>query len=392
MDMRIWKIAGLMAAVLAAMPAVGPAVAAEPNTPQYKVEPFWPKLLPNTWAFGVLAGVIADKADNIWIIQRPKTVEPYLGGGATTPPTAACCMPAPPVVAFNQDGDVVKSWGGPSKQVGGEGYEWPSSEHGIAVDPKGNIWIGGNATRTAPDGSPADGQILKFTPDGKFLLQIGHAGPSKGSLDTTQMSGVSDLAFDEKSNEVFVADGYGNHRIIVFDMDTGKFKRMWGAYGNKPNDDKETETDDIGPDKTKPLPQQFNTVHCVAIAKDGLVYVCDRQHNRIQVFKKDGTFVQEFIYPGSSFGGTPGRVADMAIWTDKQQSYLVVDDGNYEMVRLVDRFTGDPVTSFGRPGNYAGQFNRLHVVAVDSEGSIFAGEAGAHRVQKFIAIAGAPSK
>ena len=374
--MRILKILAITAASLAALLPTMPAMAAEANTPQYKVEPFWPKPLPNTWAMGVLAGVIADKADNMWIIQRPKTVEGFYLGGATTPPTAACCIPAPPVIAFNQDGDIVKSWGGK-----GEGFEWPSSEHGISVDPKGNIWIGGNATRAAPDGSPADGQILKFTPDGKFLLQIGHAGPSKGSLDTTQMSGVSDLAFDEKSNEVFVADGYGNHRIIVFDMDTGKFKRMWGAYGKPPTDDK---TDPPKPGD-KPA-TQFRLVHCVKVSADGMVYVCDRDNNRMQVFKKDGTFVAEYFYARDTRSPSGGTVGHIGIWPDKTQSMLAIADiGNFT-VRLVRRDTGEELRSIGRAGPYAGQFNRIHQVTFDSQGNLYSAEID--RVQKFTRIGG----
>ncbi len=370
--MRLWKILAVAAASLAALPAA----AAEPNTPQYKVEPFWPKPLPHTWAMGVLAGVIADKADNIWIIQRPKTVEGYLAGGAANPPTAACCMPAPPVIAFNQDGDVVKSWGGK-----GEGYEWPSSEHGIAVDPKGNIWIGGNATRAAPDGSPADGQVLKFTPDGKFLLQIGHAGPSKGSLDPSQMSGVSDLAFDEKSNEVFIADGYGNHRIIVFDMDTGKFKRMWGAYGKPPTDEK-TEAPKPG---DKPA-TQFRLVHCVKVSNDGMVYVCDRDNNRMQVFKKDGTFVAEYFYAQGTRSPSGGTVGHIGIWPDKTQSLLgIADIGNFT-IRIVRRDTGEELRTIGRFGPYAGQFHRIHQMTFDSQGNLYSAEI--ERVQKFTRIGG----
>ena len=351
------------------------ASAAEVAAPTFKIDPFWPKPLPHTWAMGILAGVIADKADNIWIIQRPKTVEGYLLGGAQTPPTAACCIPAPPVIVFNQAGDVVKSWGGK-----GDGYEWPSSEHGVAIDPKGNVWIGGNATRAAPDGSPADGQILKFTPDGKFLMQIGHAGPSKGSLDPTQLSGVSDLAFDAASNEVFVADGYGNHRIIVFDIDTGKFKRMWGAYGKPPTDDKTPPPK--APQTENPPATQFRLVHCVKVSNDGLVYVCDRDNNRMQVFKKDGTFVAEYFYARDTRSPSGGTVGHIGLWPDKTQSLLAIGDiGNFT-VRIVRRDNGQELATVGAAGPYAGQLHRVHQVTFDNQGNLYTAEI--ERVQKFV--------
>ena len=360
-----------------ALSLAGPAMAADINAPQYKVDPFWPKPLPNTWTMGILAGVIADKADNIWIIQRPKTVEGYLLGGAQNPPTAACCIPAPPVLAFNQAGEVIKSWGGK-----GDGFEWPSSEHGIAIDPKGNIWVGGNQTQTGRDNSPADGQILKFTPEGKFLLQIGHAGAGKGSLDATQLSGVSDLAFDAAANEVFVADGYGNHRIIVFDIDTGQFKRMWGAYGKPPTDDK-TPPPKIG----DPPATQFRLVHCVKTSADGMVYVCDRDNNRMQVFKKDGTFVAEYSYAKDTRSPSGGTVGHIGLWPDKAQSLLAIADiGNF-MVRIVRRDNGQELATVGRAGPYAGQLNRIHQVTFDNQGNLYTAEIA--RVQKFILTGGA---
>ncbi len=369
-------VLGKALTAIVAIGLAGTCVAAEIAAPQYKVDPFWPMPLPNTWAMGILAGVVADKADNIWIIQRPKTVEGYLLGGAQNPPAAACCIPAPPVLAFNQAGEVIKSWGGK-----GDGYEWPSSEHGIAIDPKGNIWIGGNQTQTGRDNSPADGQILKFTADGKFLMQIGHAGPSKGSLDTTQLSGVSDLAFDAASNEVFVADGYGNHRIIVFDIDTGRFKRMWGAYGKPPTDDK-TPPPKIG----DPPATQFRLVHCVKTSNDGMVYVCDRDNNRMQVFKKDGTFVAEYFYAKDTRSPSGGTVGHIGLWPDKTQSLLAIGDiGNFT-VRIVRRDNGQELATVGRVGPYAGQLHRIHQVTFDNQGNLYTAEI--ERVQKFLRTGG----
>jgi DNA-binding beta-propeller fold protein YncE len=282
---------------------------------------------------------------------------------------AECCVAAPPVLVFNQAGDVIRSWGGK-----GEGYDWPSIEHGIAIDAKGNVWIGGSATRAGRDGSPADGQILKFTPEGKFLMQIGHAGPAKGSLDTGQLSGPSDMAFDEKANEVYVSDGYGNHRIIVFDMDTGKFKRMWGAYG-KPPTDLATAPPRVG----DAPPQQFRLVHCIELSNDGLVYVCDRDNNRMQVFRKDGTFVAEYSYaPGTA---APGTVGDISMWPSKGQGLIAIADiGNFT-VRIVRRADGRQIATVGRAGPYAGELHRLHRATFDNHGDLYTGEV--ERVQKF---------
>jgi len=359
-------------AVMMSMLGAGVASAADVPAPTYKVDPYWPKALPNNWVMGIVGGLAVDKSNNIWVLQRPKTVESYYLGAAQNPPVAECCVAAPPVLVFNQAGELIKSWGGPAA-----GYEWPSTEHGIAIDPKGNIWIGGSATRQGQDGSPADGQILKFSPDGKFLLQIGHAGPSRGSLDPGQLSGASDMAFDEKANEVFVADGYGNHRVIVFDMDTGKFKRMWGAYGKPP-----TDLPTAPPRADAP---QFRLVHCIALSDDDLVYVCDRDNNRMQVFKKDGTFVAEHSYAMNT--AAPGTVGDISLWPSKDQGLLAIADiGNFT-VRIVRRADGRQVATVGRAGPYAGQLHRLHQGTLDHQGNLYTGEI--ERLQKFELVDGA---
>lgn len=353
-------------------------VAAETAAPQMKVDPFWPKTLPNNWTLGQIAGLAVDAKDNVWVIQRPGSLTARETKAARTPPAASCCIPAPPVIEFDSAGQVVRAWGGP-----GKGYDWPSNEHGITVDPKGNVWILGNGSgpldaNGQPDRSLSDGMALKFTADGKFLLQIGGRGPAKDSQDTTRLNKAAKIVFDAQGNEAYIADGYVNHRVIVFDANTGAFKRMWGAYGKPPTDIKVTDRSTGGP------LTQFNVVHCVVRAADGLVYVCDRQHHRIQVFKSDGSFVNEFSYLQDNLDGTiPGKVADLAIWPDRKQSMLIIADGNTEAVRLVRRDNGKPVTSIGRQGNYAGEFNNLHVLTVDSRGNIYTGEAGSNRVQKF---------
>ncbi len=365
--MKLLTVAMLAAVAIAATPAHAS------RTPTYKVDVSWPKLpLPHKWAIGELGGLTVDSHDNVWILMRPRTLPPWAKAAAAVPPRAECCVPAPPVIEFDPQGNVVRAWGGPAK-----GYDWPQIEHGISVDYKGNVWIGGSATRSGNAGEPPDGMLLKFTPDGKFLLQIGHAGPGKGSLDHSQLSGVSNVAVDPKSNEVYVADGYGNHRIIVFDADTGVYKRMWGAYGKAPTDEP------VGPYvPAAPLARQFRNVHCVALSRDGLVYVCDRDNDRMQVFKDDGTFVAEYIYGRETL--PPGTVGSIAFWPDATQSIMAVADlGNFK-IRLLRRRDGKVLSTFGNYGNYAGEFNRLHMLAFDSKGDLFTAEAAGTRVQKWV--------
>jgi DNA-binding beta-propeller fold protein YncE len=347
------------------------------DLPKYKVDYSWPKLpLPHQWALGEMGGLFVDSRDHVWVVQRPGTLLSFEKAAALDPPTASCCYPAPPVIEFDPQGNVVQAWGGP-----GAGYDWPTTEHGIFVDHKGNVWVGGSSTRPGKNGEPADGMLLKFSPQGKFLLQIGHAGPSKGSLDTTQLSGVADMVVDPSSNEIYVADGYGNHRIVVFDADTGALKRMWGAYGNPPTDEKVGRYDPAAPTAT-----QFRNVHCVKLSADGLVYVCDRDNDRMQIFKRDGTFVAEHIYGKET--REPGTVGHIAFSSDRDQSLLAVADlGNFQ-IRLIKRATGEVLGTFGEFGNYSGQLNRLHQLAFDSKGNLFTAEAAGKRIQKWVVASG----
>jgi hypothetical protein len=353
----------LCAALAPVLLASAPAAAAE--TPQFQVDPSWPKPLPNNWILGQVSGVAVDAQDHVWIIQRPRTLTEDEKGATLTPPRSRCCAPAPPVIELTPEGDVVQAWGGP-----GEGYAWFANEHGISIDYKGFVWMGGNG--------PEDGQILKFTRDGKFVLQIGHAGPSKGSNDPTQLGRPADTTVDPATNEVFVADGYGNHRVVVFDADTGAYKRHWGAYGKPPSDEKQAPYDPAAP-----VAAQFgNPVHCVKLAKDGLLYVCDRINNRIQVFRKDGTFVGEWFYVRETRGN--GGVWDLALWPDAQQSFLFNADGENNEVRILKRADGTVLGAFGRSGRQAGQFHWVHNLAVDSKGNIYTTEVdNGKRVQKF---------
>jgi DNA-binding beta-propeller fold protein YncE len=263
---------------------------------------------------------------------------------------------------FDQDGKLARAWGGP-----GEGYDWPQNEHGISIDYKGFVWIGGNGDK--------DGQYLKFTRDGKFVLQIGKQGEQTNSNDLTRLGKPADAEVDPETNEVYIADGYFNHRVIVFDADSGAYKRHWGAYGKKPTDEK------LPP--YNPTASQFsNPVHCVKIAKDGLVYVCDRANNRIQVFRKDGSFVKEFAYETNTRAA--GSVWDLDFWVDGKQTFLINADGTNNEVRTLVRDNGEVVGRFGRNGRNAGEFHWVHNIAADSKGNLYTTEVDTgKRAQKF---------
>jgi len=336
------------------------------DVPTFKVDPFWPKPLPNNWILGQVAGVAVDDKDNVWVIHRPGSLTDDEKALALTPPQSKCCISAPPVVQFDKEGNVLQAWGGP-----GEGYDWPGREHGIHIDHKGNVWLGGNAD--------TDGMVLKFTQQGKFLLQIGSRGPSKGNNDKTQLGKPADIEVDPTTNEAFIADGYGNRRIIVFDAETGAYKRHWGAYGKPP-------TDEVLPpyDPAAPVSTQFRSpMHCVEIGPDNLVYACDRVNNRVQAFKKDGTFVREFFHLRNTLRA--GAMWDLTFWPRDTQILMIIVDGTNNESRLVNPSDGTIVGTFGRQGRNAGDFHWVHNVAVDSKGDIVTTEVDhGKRVQKFV--------
>jgi DNA-binding beta-propeller fold protein YncE len=335
------------------------------NVPQFQVDPFWPKPLPNNWLVGQVAGVHVDKRDHVWIIHRPASLSDREVGATSNPPISKCCFPAPPVLEFDQEGNLVRYWGGP-----GAGYEWPASEHGIYVDNNDFVWIGGNGEK--------DSQILKFTLAGKFVLQIGKAGQGKGSNDTSNLGKPAGIQIDEAAREVYVADGYGNRRVIVFDSETGAYKRHWGAYGKTPSD---TPMPAYNPANT-PSQQFGSPVHCVRFSKDNLVYVCDRINNRYQVFRKDGMFVSESFFEKSTL--LNGSVSDLVLSTDPGQMYLFMVDGVNNELRIVDRKSAKTLARVGRPGRMAGQFHVVHNIAIDSRGNLYTTEVNTgQRVQKF---------
>jgi len=346
------------------------------QAPRFEVDPFWPKPLPNNWLLGSTIGVGVDAQDHVWIVHRGgATLNARTEMGAATDPKTAedCCVPAPPVLEFDPAGNLVGHWGGP-----GEGYEWPKSNHGITIDHKGNVWIGGNE-RGDDTKTFADGQVLKFTRAGKFLMQIGHASKSGGSNDTENFGGPAKIFVDPRSNEVFIADGYGNRRVIVIDADTGKYKRHWGAYGAKPDDT------NIGRyDPSAPPAKQFRTpVHCAELSNDGLLYVCDRPNDRIQVFTKEGKFVKEQWVAKRTLGD--GSTWDIAFSKDPQQKYIFLADGKNERIYVMDRQSLEIITQFGDGGRQPGQWFAVHSIATDSKGNIYTTETyEGRRLQKFV--------
>jgi hypothetical protein len=353
---------------------------AEGQAPYFEVDPLWPKPLPNHWLLGSAVGVSVDERDHVWIIHRSSsTLNDNEKGLELSPPRGDCCAGAPPVLEFDAAGTLVASWGGP-----GSGYEWPVSNHGITADIEKNVWIGGNGD--------ADAHVLKFTREGKFLLQAGRLdarrGPNNaageptfvgGSNDTQAFGRIAKIFVDPAANEAYLADGYLNKRVVVIDTETGAVKRYWGAYGNKPDDTPLPAYDPAAP----PAQQYRNPVHCADLSRDGFVYVCDRVGNRLQVFTKEGKFVKEAFFAKSTLGA--GSVWDIAFSPDPAQTYIYLADGLNMKVRILRRQTLEELTAFGDGGRQPGQFYGVHSIATDSQGNVYTTETyEGKRVQKFV--------
>jgi DNA-binding beta-propeller fold protein YncE len=340
------------------------------QVPIFAVDPAWPTI-PNHWVLGDVSSVAVDSQNHVWVLHRPRTVRP-----------AQKSFAAPPVLVFDASGKFIKGWGGP-----GEGYEWPVTEHGIYVDYKGNVWIGGNDKK--------DNQILKFTGDGKFLIQIGHSEQSKGNSDTQNLNRPADTFVYKKTNELFVGDGYGNSRVIVFDADTGAFKRMWGAFGKPPTD---AAPNGSGSEKAvdpSEGPPRFNIVHAARVSNDGIVYVADRANKRIQLFTLQGKFLKQVAIGANCEApqcGNGQTAASVAFSSDPQQRFLFVADRSEGRILVLNRKTLETLYSFGKLGYQPGEFNILHHMTSDSQGNLYTTEVNdnfaagecCRRVQKFV--------
>ena len=365
------------------------------KVPQFEWDPTWPKTPPNK-ILGTISGLWVDAQDRIWVTHRPATLETYERGFMQQ---TDCCEPLPPVSVFSMTGEFIKGIGpvayvappaGSVTQGAGANMvapsqppdrpeHWPLYEHGGAyIDYKGNLWLAGNGE--------GDNQLIKMTQDGKFIMQIGMAKAAKGNTDTKNLNQPTKVAVWQPTNEVFVADGYVNRRVIVFDADTGAYKRMWGAYGNVPSDPPEPlsrrnrKREDTG---TGRGPDQFNLVHALNISKDGFVYVADRINNRVQVFTIDGKYVTEAFAPNRKSIGN-GAAFDLGFSPDAAETYLYVADNTNGKVQIFERKTMKHLGGFGQMGNQPGQWNRVHSLAVDSKGNIYTGETGGRKVQRFL--------
>jgi len=341
---------------------------AQVMAPKFEVDPWWPKPLPNHWLLGSTIGVSVDTRDHVWIIHRSSsTLGNNEKGMELTPPTSTlCCKGADPIIEFDPAGNVVSSFGGP-----GTGYNWPDSNHGITVETDGTVWIGGNGA--------TDGIVLKFTREGKFIQEKGSKGVKPDSNSTEHFSQVAKIFVDEKNNEAFISDGYGNHRVAVLDRKTMAFKRFWGAYGNKPDDT------NLGRyDPTAPPAQQFrNPVHCAEVTNDNIVYVCDRVNDRLQTFTREGKFLKEVFIEKNSLAD--GSTWDLVFSKDPQQKYIFIADGRNQKIHILDRASLEVLTSFGEGGRQPGQWYGLHSIAIDSKGNLYTTETyEGKRVQKFV--------
>ena len=326
---------------------------------------------------GQVAGMAIDSQDHVWVLQRPlsSTFDELFADKKQ----AICCNQTPAVLEFDADGNLMQSWGGP-----GFVPDWPKKEHGITVDKKGNVWVGGNG--------PGDRQVLKFSAEGHLLMEIGHPSTApKNNLDTAILGAPSGIEVDDAAHEVYIADGYMNNRVVVYDSETGKFKRGWGAYGIDLS--KVTNVVAVPPEgfavpppydpARAPSPQFNNPVHCAHISADGLVYVCDRTNNRIQIFTKQGKFLKEFIVRPETQG--IGSVWTLDFSKDAKQNYLLVGDGTNNVIWILRREDGKEVSSFGHAGRNAGQFHWVHSAVMDSKGTYYTGEVDTgKRVQKFV--------
>ena len=355
------------------------------QAPIFEVDPFWPKPLPNHWVTGSTIGLSVDAQDNVWTIHRPDTVEANFkaaditagdavddevqpGAKSKAPcsadPIGACCKVAPPVLVYDAAGNLVKSWGGP-----GAGYDWPDSNHGITVDHKGNVWLAGNGDK--------DTQVLKFRrPESSCCRSASTACTTAATTSRTSGSRRrSSRPGGQRGLHLRRLRQPPRHRV------RRRHRRLQAALGRVRRQAGRCEVPPYNP--SAPPSKQFSTVHCVIVSNDGLVYVCDRVNDRIQVFRKDGTFVKEAFIDQKTYRS--GSVWDMTFSRDPQQTYIYAANGVDEKINVLLRSTLEVLTSFGDGGRQPGQFFGVHNLATDSKGNLYTAETytGA-RVQRFI--------
>jgi hypothetical protein len=370
------------------------------DAPRYRADISWPKELPNNWVMGAADRLVVDKNDHIWLFHQPGLVQKDEAGLAQKPPTSECCIPAPAILEFDSEGNVIKSWSGPGREP-----HWPVGVGGLWVDDHENVWMtasghrpGIHVPRPEVKNLPwGGGNLLEFSPDGKLLLEIGRNPKANGlanNQDTSVLGVPGGVQIDEKAREVFVADGYINRRVVVYDLDTGAFKRGWGAYGIPLSEIDNSTLEDL-PDTGRPInlgqdyqpsappPKQFRGPLGLRLADDGMLYVFDGENDRIQVFTEQGKYLKEFFVAPKTLD--EGSVMDIAFSRDPKQKYLLVADGSNQAVWILNRSDGSVVTRFGHRGHSAGQFGYLHTVDMDSHGNIYTGEVKYnYRLQKFV--------
>jgi hypothetical protein len=350
-----------------------PAMAQDGAVPRYKVDPAWPRRLPNNWIMGEIAGMATDSKDHVWVLQRPRSATADELYADAKPPMGICCSATPAVMEFDSAGRLLRSWGGPKFMK-----NWPKHEHGLTVDGAGNVWLAGNGK--------GDRSIFKFSGGGKLLMEIGHPSEApRNNQDTSILGQVADMQVDDAANELYVADGYLNTRIVVFDSNTGRFKRGWGAFGEPLSAIPNTGIPEAYVAGMKVSRHFSNPVHCVKLSRDGLVYVCDETNTRIQVFTRQGKFVKEF--PLRVARGITGSPWMLSLSADPGQKHLLIADGRNNIVQILRRTDGVEAGRFGHAGRMAGDFQWVHQAAIDSKGNYYTGEStGGKRIQKFVLI------
>jgi DNA-binding beta-propeller fold protein YncE len=347
--------------------------------PVFQLDPKWPTI-PSNWVLGEVTSIAVDSRDHIWVLHRPRSI-----------PAERRANAAPAVLEFDTAGTLLGSWGGDAP-----GYDWPEREHGIQVDAKGFVWISGNGGWPKPSpGGSTDDMILKFTSGGKFVSQIGRRGQSTGDADTVNVHQPADVFVHAPTNELFVADGYGNHRVIVFDADSGKFKRMWGAFGNTPEPPAPAGRQGAAPQTAAPQtapanpdgPSQYGLVHAVKVSNEGTVYVADRVNNRIHTFTAAGKYLRQVKVTNE--GGVTPVPAGFAFSPDARQQFLYVVYSGPMRVVIFDRETLTQIGAIGMRGPNPGDFDIVHHMAADSKGNLYTAEIVTNRrAQRFVLQAG----